>query len=152
LDREGAGAEEKEEVVVKVVGLVVFRRDAVDVGGEEYGGGGVEGDACFLEEFADGGVGEGGVSGFDVAAGEEPAVEPPMMQREDAGGVGGDDEGGSSDVSGDKLVAGERIGRLGEEEEGEFEGLISGQVAGGQRLQEGEGIGDVGHKRQKPPG
>src|SRR4051794_35666201 len=57
LERFGAGAEKEEEVVVEVVRLVVFGRDAVDVGGEEGGGGGVEGNSGFLEDFAGGGVG-----------------------------------------------------------------------------------------------
>ena len=68
---------------MEVVGFVGTAGDAVDV---DAGEGGVadfaELDVGFLHGFAGGGVAEGEVVGFDVAAGEEPAVQAMVVHEE----------------------------------------------------------------------
>ena len=58
------------------------------------------------------------VAGFDVSAGEQPAIEAAVMDEEDAIAIGGQDEAAAGDVSGSELIAGEGIGGALEEHGG----------------------------------
>ena len=87
--------------MVEMIGLLAVGRDAVDVEARDVGGeAGVELDGCFLDGFATGGGENGLILGLDVASGEEPAVEPFVVDEQDFCGRLVQDEGGGGDVSG----------------------------------------------------
>ena len=93
------------------------------------------------------------VGGFDVAAGEQPAIQAAVMDEEDAIAVGREDEAAGGDVAGSELVAGEGMGGAVEQEEDEFEAFESLPVGG---IVEGAGDGGdslgIEHEMKKPPG
>src|SRR5438552_3200017 len=99
----GGGAEGKEEVVMQMVGFAAVSRDTVDVGAREEAA--RYRDAGFFEHLAGGGCFDGGVAGFHVASGEQPAVEAPVMEDQDPAAVGGEHEAGGRDMAGSELAA-----------------------------------------------
>ncbi len=59
--------------------------------------------ARFLDYFAAGGSVDAVVGGFDVASGEQPAIQAAVMDEQDADAIGRQDEATGGDVSGSEL-------------------------------------------------
>jgi len=113
-----------------VVGLAFGGGYAVNVHAGQSRVVGNQESAGLFQDFPARGIGEGGVGWFDVAAGEEPAIEAAVVDEEDAIVVGGEDESGGGDVSGRELLAGEGVGRALEDHEDELARFEGGAIGG----------------------
>jgi hypothetical protein len=78
----------------------------------------------FLLGFAACGFGRAGISGFDMAAGKQPAVQAAVVDEQDVATVRVNEESRASEVTGGELVAGQGIGRMRQEPEDEFTALL----------------------------
>jgi len=97
-----------------------------------------------------------------VAAGEQPAVETPVMDQEEALPIAGQDQAGAGDMAGRELAAREGLGRALEDHEDQLGALesftVAGQVSGlaAETADHGRHSGSVDHgkeqdKTRKPP-
>jgi hypothetical protein len=103
------GAEDEQQIVMEVVDLVCVGRDAVDIDADEQRRGVRQKfRASLLDYFAPPGIPNLGVFGFDVPAGEEPAIQSAMMNDQELP-VGRHDETGACDVPGVELRTGKRV-------------------------------------------
>lgn len=140
----GESTEGEDQVVMEVVGLVAFARNAVDIDRNEGSRQRVaEGGRGLFDDFAMSRKMDGGVGRFNMAAREEPAIQPAVMNQEDPGAGGVGDKAGASDVARRELVPREGRGRGFEEEQDEFGGFAGGAVGG-----IGESADKVGYSRR----
>jgi hypothetical protein len=106
-----------------------------------------------FQDLTGGGGFDRRIKGLDMPTRQEPAIEPAMMEDEQADATGRDHHSGSRDVSGSELIAGKGLGGLLEQHEDQLEAFGAGAV-GGVR-EEGNKAGDCGgidHINTKAPG
>ncbi len=132
----------EEDVVVQVVGLAFTGGNAVDIqAGEGRYGIGEETGRRSLRPLRGGRRPSLDIAWLDVAAGKEPAIEPSMMDQQEAFVVGGKDESGAGDVAGSELRAGEGGRGEIEEQQNEFAGFGGGSVGGVRESADERGYG-----------
>jgi hypothetical protein len=118
------------QIVMQVVGLAAVRGDSVHVQRNQARRTVPHRDAGLLENLAAGGVVDLAVPGLDVAAGEQPAIEAPVVYDEETVAGGLNYEPRAGDVPRRELMAGEGLRRGVEEEGDEFAALHGGAVGG----------------------
>jgi hypothetical protein len=136
---------------MKVVRLVTFAWNAVDVGAAELTS--RDCNSGFLEDFAGRGGFDCVIGRLDVPTRQQPAVEAAVMDDEETFAIGSDHETGGRNMAGSELFAGEGGRGPLKEHENQLYALRAGAIGRiGEGLDEGTDRGRIDHTNRKPPG